>query len=202
MKWFHTTSLFEKPPFSIKTPNTPTANRELSVSILPLLEKITPECVNEYVELVPPVSRSSEEDNTPNVYKFKSHIYNTVHRKSSRRVRIEEEFIPNVNTDYSLLDNFEKSLAEYWDNISFDLERNLDDISIYCDAYQPYCNILNQCIKVIRSVCGLIFIIIVVLLLSNRFWITPPVPLRNGDLISLDIISNSLNRKKSVWTEW
>ena len=148
MKWFHTTSLFDKPPFSTKPPNIPTANRELSISILPLLEKITPERVNEFVELAPTVSRSSEEDNTPNVYRFKSDIYNTMIIKSSRRVRIEEEFIQN--TDYSMLDNFEKSLAEYWDCISFYLERNLDDIAIYCDAYQPYCSILNQCIKVGR----------------------------------------------------
>ena len=151
MKWFNTTSLFENPPFSTKTPDTPVANRELSISILPLLEKITPEDVNEYVELAHPVSRSSEEDKKPKVYRFKSDIYDKASRMSSRRVRIEEELIPN--TDYSMLDNFEKSLAEYWDIISFDLERNLDDIAIYCDAYQPYCSILNQCVKVGRGVC-------------------------------------------------
>ena len=90
-----------------------------------------------------------EEIALPKKYRFKPKIFNNVIRKTSKRVRIEEDFTQISIGDNQNLDNFERSLIEYWDSISLYLEGNLNDIYIYCDAYQPYCGILNQCAKVV-----------------------------------------------------
>ncbi|KAI6653765.1 Dynein heavy chain 6, axonemal-like [Oopsacas minuta] len=149
MLWFHTTSLNENSPISTKMLDTPSAHDE--ASILPLLDKITPDRVNEFVESTHCLSTSSEEitSHKEKEYRFKPSIYKMAKIKSLRRVRIEEDIHKSDSTGYVVLDNFEKSLVEYWNYTSFDLEENLNDIAIYCDAYQPYCGILNQCVKVL-----------------------------------------------------
>ena len=150
MCWFHTTSLFDNPPFPCARTADASTETESSSSILPLIDKITLDKVDEFVESAHSLSHAEEEIASPHKYRFKPSMYSMVIRKTSKRVRIEEDTTHISNTDHQKLDNFEKSLVEYWDVISLYLEENLNDIYLYCDAYQPYCGILNQCVKVFK----------------------------------------------------
>ena len=160
MCWFQTTSLFDNPPFPCVRTETAPTETELSSCILPLIDKITPDRVNEFVESAHSLSHTEEEIVSPKKYRFKPSIYNMVDKKTSKRVRIEEDTTQHSDTEHLKLDNFEKSLVEYWDTISLYLESNLSDIYIYCDAYQPYCGILNQCVKVLRCSLEFLFVFI------------------------------------------
>ena len=150
MRWFSTTSLCDVPPFS-NSSRPPVQSPEPSTSLLPLLDKITPSRVNEFVESTYSISHTSHSP----TYRLRPGLSGIVKRGEknlSKRVRIggDQEVrgstAPTQRT--GKLDNFEKSLVEYWETTSSCMEENLEDIALYCDSYQHYCLILDYCVMV------------------------------------------------------